>query len=78
MNKVKPIGSNQTQVHQGEMTILYSYETPVAVRLRDCEYRTTKKHSRTTSKHINAWCVPNAIPVTQEQLERIITSGVAQ
>lgn len=37
--------------------ILYSYQTPVAYYnvATDTMYRTAAKHSRTTSKHINAW-----------------------
>lgn len=53
--KVKPVGSNQTEVSKGDMTILFSYETPVAAfvpgRGAVC---TAEKFSRTTSKHVSA------------------------
>ena len=61
---VKNIGPNQTQVTfpQG-MLVLYSYNTPVAVFVSSiCEsgiptgwYKTSKKYSKTTIKHINQW-----------------------
>lgn len=52
--KLSPVGSNQTEVErEGGVTILYSYETPVAAFVPGkgalC---TTTKYSRTTSRHI--------------------------
>lgn len=52
--KLSPVGSNQTEVERGDgVTILYSYQTPVAAFVPGkgalC---TTTKYSRTTSKHI--------------------------
>lgn len=60
---IKNIGSNQTEVTINGMQILYSYSTPVAVYVSSiCEssipsgfYKTSKKHSKTTSKYINQW-----------------------
>lgn len=55
--RVEPIGSNMTQVTTRSHIVLVSYRTPVAFEDRcsgQC-YRTTEKHSRTTSKHINKW-----------------------
>lgn len=77
--KVKPIGSNQTEVHKDNGTvILFSYETPVAAyNLRPHEdggfagIRTDKKWSRTTSKHINQWGGGDFKPVPQEQLDSL-------
>ena len=40
------------------LTILFSYSTPVAVRLDGPEpliYKTNQFYSKTTTKHINAW-----------------------
>lgn len=54
---IKVIGSNQTEVNTGRYSVLFSYNTPVAYW--DSQtlkfYRTGKKWSVTTSKHINAW-----------------------
>lgn len=70
--KLKPIGSNQTEATEGDKTILYSYSQPVACLIHgDKYYRTTKKWSSTTSRHINKW-LENCSPVQeldQEELE---------
>ncbi len=57
MVKVKPIGSNMTELHTDDHIILFSYETPVAaLRKGDHEYlRTDQFWSQTTSRHINKW-----------------------
>lgn len=61
---IKPIGSNQTELVNGNTKILFSYQTPVAAINLTPEFhaehgssciKTSKKWSRTTSKHINAW-----------------------
>ena len=60
--KIKTIGSNQTQVHthtdeHGEIAILYSYTTPVAVKVWNTGevYKTTAWYSKTTTRHLNKW-----------------------
>ena len=54
--KLKPIASNMTEVQVGDVTVLFSYATPVAAQLEDGFYvRTEKKWSVTTSRHINKW-----------------------
>ena len=53
---VKNIGSNQTEVTKSNGdTILVSYSTPVAANVGGQFYRTAKKWSTTTSRHINKW-----------------------
>jgi hypothetical protein len=51
-----PIKANMTELDLGNRTrVLFSYRTPVAAFV-DGVYRcTSKKWSRTTSRHINAW-----------------------
>ena len=61
---IKPIGSNQTELHINGATILFSYETPVAAWIDGQYYKTEQKWSRTTSKHINAWA---HLPVSKPQ-----------
>jgi len=71
MLKVKPIGSNMTELHTDQHVILFSYETPVAaLRKGDHEYlRTDKFWSQTTSRHINKWLQGvEAQTVSQEYL----------
>ena len=55
--KLKPIGSNKAELETDNMTVLFSYSTPVACLDRDTGeyYRTQEKHSSTTTKHINSW-----------------------
>lgn len=55
--KLKSLGANQTEVEIGDTLVLFSYNTPVAVRLPGVEgfRRTRKQWSVTTSKHINSW-----------------------
>ena len=54
--RLKPLGANQTTITTNTgMTILFSYETPVACIVNGEAFRTDKQWSRTTSKHINKW-----------------------
>ena len=53
--KIKPIGSNMTELQVLDMSILFSYETPVAGYDGKGAFRTEQKFSATTSKHINKY-----------------------
>jgi len=55
--KIRNIGSNMTELSTEKATILFSYSTPVAACLNDGSgfFRTAKKWSVTTSRHINKW-----------------------
>jgi hypothetical protein len=54
--KLRQIGSNQTEVTLNpNIQVLFSYETPVACVHHGEVFRTDKKWSVTTSKHINRW-----------------------
>ena len=58
-----PIRANMTEVSIGNLVILFSYKTPVASMDRSewvltgrvKYFRTAKKHSVTTTRHINQW-----------------------
>lgn len=79
--KLKKLGNNETQITQPNgYIVLYSYDTPVAVHhaASGQEWRTSKKWSATTSRHLNKWCSPTASEVTQETLEAIIKNGYAK
>ena len=53
---IKHIGANQTELSINSVgTILFSYDTPVAAKTPEGTFKTSKKFSKTTSKHINAW-----------------------
>jgi len=53
--KLKPIGSNMTELSVGGVRILFSYSTPVAGFDKDGAFRTEDFFSTTTSRHINKY-----------------------
>jgi hypothetical protein len=53
---LNPIATNMTELSfQDGTKVLFSYKTPVAAIVNGTYVRTSKKWSRTTSKHINKW-----------------------
>jgi hypothetical protein len=53
---LKPLASNKTELTLGDGTqVLFSYETPVACWINGEFFKTSKKWSNTTSRHINSW-----------------------
>lgn len=54
--KVKSIGANQTELTlaNGDQ-VFFSYETPVAAIVDGRSYKTEKKFSSTTTRHLNKW-----------------------
>lgn len=65
------IGSNKTELHLNGVNILFSYNTPVACWIDGQFYKTNKKWSQTTSKHINSW-VHLAVEKDQEFFDNLI------
>jgi len=66
--QITPIKSNMTEVvFSNGLTILLSYQTPVAGHYCGQQFKTSKKWSVTTSKHINQWLADsaNAVEVPQ-------------
>lgn len=56
MMELNTLGSNQTEVIFNDNTVVFfSYKTPVAAWVNGKFYRTSKKWSVTTSRHINKW-----------------------
>lgn len=59
--ELKNIGANKTELNVDGVVILFSYSTPVAAFVSTVSnlpagwYKTNKKHSKTTSKHVNQW-----------------------
>ena len=55
--KLKPIASNMTLLDTPAHIVLFSYQTPVASydKTKHEYYRTDKRWSQTTSRHINKW-----------------------
>jgi hypothetical protein len=78
---VRPIGSNMTEAVHGDLTVLYSYNTPVAFLSSQGGYRTSYKHSVTTSKHIrkffdmHGYDFKGAFQLSQGDLEEAVEYG---
>jgi len=55
--KLKPLASNMNLIDTNDYLVLFSYATPVASYDKGtCTYyRTAKRWSMTTSRHINKW-----------------------
>lgn len=72
---IKPLGSNQTLLTTNHgWLILYNYETPVAGYnpILKTYFRTSKKFSLTTTKHINKWLEGvKAVEMDQADIDNI-------
>lgn len=56
LKRVRQLGPNMTEAQHGDVTVLYSYETPVAVFAPGHGYlRSMQFFSNTTSRHISKW-----------------------
>lgn len=54
--KIKPVGSNMTELQLDDVHVLFSYETPVAACIFGEGFvRTSQWYSQTTTRHINKW-----------------------
>ena len=77
--KLRPIGSNKTELETDSITVLFSYGTPVACHVKgtgEC-YRTQEKHKRGISlrqqQHISSWLAGVvATPLPQASFDRIL------
>ena len=70
---IKQLGSNQTELEIKGARVLFSYSTPVACESVGKRYKTDKKWSQTTSRHINAWLGgAEAEEVPQEFFENLL------
>ena len=49
------LGNNMTELTVNNIKVLFSYNTPVACWQNGEFFKTSKKWSSTTSKHINSW-----------------------
>jgi len=53
---LRPIKANMNEITVGNITVLFSYKTPVAYHESGVGYAKTNKYwSRTTSRHITQW-----------------------
>lgn len=71
--KLSPIQNNLNQLDIGGMTVLFSYQTPVALCNRGQYYKTAKKWSNTTTRHVNKWLDgAEAFPVDQNYFDELL------
>jgi len=69
---LKPLASNKTELTLEDGTqVLFSYETPVACWIQGEYFKTSKKWSNTTSRHINSW-VHLATEKPQEYFDNLV------
>lgn len=67
-------GPNVTEIESGDVSVLFSYRTPVAIHVAGVGfYKTEKAHSKTTSTHINRWLRDNGadpanVPASPQEL----------
>jgi hypothetical protein len=79
--KLIPLKANMTELQMGGgLTMLFSYQTPVACRWTNGSsyqnYKTDKKWSQTTSRHINGWFGGDgAIFKPQEYFDNLVNGG---
>ena len=72
--KLNPIKSNMNEmILNKNITVLFSYKTPVAGWDEKGAFRTDKKYSKTTTKHINEYLGGKDIGrvVSQEYIESL-------
>jgi len=77
--KLKTIGPNCHEIEFRLGSVLFSYETPVAVAIKDTVgifvgvYKTEQKFSKTTSKHISQWTSTTKV-LPQNTIEQLANS----
>lgn len=75
-----PIRNNMNELETSDLKVLFSYRTPVAFVNKETGifYKTSKKWSRTTSRHISQWLAEfpysrgNVHEVDQETIDKIV------
>jgi hypothetical protein len=78
--ELKRLGASSTELRLGSgAVILFSYETPVAVRLAGGTgyLKTSRFHSRTTSRHIADWLrgASSVREVSQDEIDKIVSEA---
>ena len=72
--KLRSIKANMTEVSvNADLTVLFSYRTPVACHISGDGYsRTEKKWSATTTRHINQWVQGSAKEKPQSFFDELV------
>ena len=74
--KLKPIASNMNLIDTPDYLVLFSYATPVACYDKKTYdyFKTDKKWSMTTTRHINKWLDGvQAQPMPQDYFDNLLT-----
>ena len=67
--KLRKTGNNTTEITLTDgAVVLFSYAEPVAAIIDGTPYKTSKKWSGTTSKHINQWLNDDINPIRKHQV----------
>jgi hypothetical protein len=68
--QLKRTGNSTTELRVNSATILFSYNTPVAVELNNDSkiLVTSQKYSKTTSKHINEWIQGRSFELVEQSV----------
>ena len=77
--KLRHKDANATELHFKNGNIFFfSYETPVAARINSRYYKTSKRHSAATSRHVNRFLHGDTVVAVEkpqyffdEEIERI-------
>jgi len=70
--KLKNIASNATEVTIGDITLYFSYETCVAFSCPAGNFKTEKKYSQTTSKHMGLFNVKEFMSCSEELFQALL------
>ena len=72
--KLNHIAANKNEITLGDGTqVLFSYQTPVACWINGEYFKTSKKWSNTTTRHINSW-VHLATEKPQDYFDNLVSS----
>jgi hypothetical protein len=70
--KLKIIASNATEVTIGNTTLYFSYETCVAFSCPSGNFKTEKRYSQTTSKHLGFFGAKEFTPCSDEVFNSLL------
>lgn len=75
MSNLKPIASNMKELIVNGVSILFSYETPVAGWDNEGAFKTEEKYSKTTTRHVNKYLGGKDIgrTVSQEYINSLVS-----
>jgi len=77
---LNPIAANMTELDLGDWKVLFSYRTPVACKWTNGSvyefFKTEKKWSQTTTRHINTWLGGNAAAFKPQEYFDGLIAGV--